>query len=217
MFTDQAANSIRDYKQPLKSAEDARKLSGIGPKISQQLDFVLQKYYREQGKRDTAPPKSGKETVAWFLQGMGEEYATLYSKLMLDKGYDNELILSDLTEADLDQVGVTLPGHRRTILLKSREMKSKGRESPSPTAPTVPAEPVPQSRVAEQIIDHTLQLYPRDSLLATLGISVHTNMGHDAQQAPHALKVFQTVRGGRLPPLLDSKFIENNCRYVQIW
>lgn len=61
------------------------------------------------------------------------------------------------------------------------------------------------------------QLYPRDSLLAGLGISVHTNMGHDQPEQPRGLQVFQTARGGRLPAQLDTKFIEHNSRYVQIW
>ncbi len=229
----QAANSIRDHKQPLKSAEDARKLSGIGPIISQQLDFVLQKYYRDQGKKDTTTaPTSGKEMVAWFLQGMGEEYTTLYSKLMLDKGYDNELILSDLTDEDLDKIGVTLPGHRRTIILKSQEMRHKregaannnnnSTNSAAVTASSSAGSPrtdqVPQSRVADQIIEQTLQLYPQHSLLAALGISVHTHMAaQPAEQNTTALKVFQTARGGRLPAQLDRNFIEKNCRYVQIW
>lgn len=175
----QAANSIRDHKQPLESAEDARKLSGIGPKISQQLDFVLQKYYREQGKNNNsaAPPKSGKEMVAWFLQGMDEEYTTLYSKLMLDKGYDNELVLSELTDADLDQIGVTLPGHRRTLTLKSREMKNKTHVTAATTSHTAAGtvapstESVPQSRVAEQIIEQTLQVGPAST--NTVYIYIH--------------------------------------------
>lgn len=185
---------------------------------------MLQKYYRDQGKKgNAAAPKSGKEMVAWFLQGMGEEYTTLYSKLMLDKGYDNELILSNLTDEDLTDIGVTLPGHRRTIKLKSQEMKhrasggSAGHAATSPSAAPPHTESVPQSRVADQIIEHTLQLYPRDSLLAGLGLSVHTNMGQGQPEQRKGLKVFQTARQGRLPALLDNTFIENNCRYVQIW
>lgn len=60
--------------------------------------------------------------VADWLQSFN--FAT-YTTNFLEKGYDSLFVCSHLEESDLDQLQITKPGHRKTILLKSKEIEEQ--------------------------------------------------------------------------------------------
>lgn len=49
----------------------------------------------------------------------------IYFNLFKDKGYDNIKLAAELTREDLDEIGVTIPGHRKMLLLAAAELKQK--------------------------------------------------------------------------------------------
>jgi len=70
--------------------------------------------------------------VAQFLQTIG---LLQYLSSFVSAGYDNALVLSNLDNDDLDHINITLPGHRKTILLHSKkysEIKTNGERATSP-------------------------------------------------------------------------------------
>ncbi len=49
----------------------------------------------------------------------------MYATNFMENGYDSLFVCSHLDENDLDQLQITRPGHRKTLLLKSKELAEK--------------------------------------------------------------------------------------------
>jgi hypothetical protein len=47
----------------------------------------------------------------------------IYLNLFKEKGYDNMKLLEELTQEDLDILGVVIPGHRKLLLIASSDLK----------------------------------------------------------------------------------------------
>ncbi len=53
---------------------------------------------------------------------LGSFNFSTYTAIFLDQGYDSLFVCSHLDESDLDLLQVTKPGHRKMLLLKSKEL-----------------------------------------------------------------------------------------------
>ena len=57
----------------------------------------------------------------WFQ----ENNLTSFKQLFLDNGYDELEVVSTITDSELREIGVNLPGHRKKILLKTMSLGKK--------------------------------------------------------------------------------------------
>jgi hypothetical protein len=68
-------------------------------------------------------------SVAEWLEEIG---LASYLEAFQTAGYDNILVCEELDESDLNNIGqITKPGHRKTLLLASKELKSRRKENPA--------------------------------------------------------------------------------------
>ncbi len=59
-------------------------------------------------------------TVGEWLSEIG---FSQYLEKFLAAGYDTLRVCQELTTEDLDMIGVTLPGHKKSIILASKELR----------------------------------------------------------------------------------------------
>lgn len=50
---------------------------------------------------------------------------TQYKQLLIENGYDELEVIAALTDSDLRELGVNLPGHRKKILMKTATLRKK--------------------------------------------------------------------------------------------
>jgi len=63
-------------------------------------------------------------------------YLTGYTTKFLQNGYDNMLAISNLDQTDLDTIGISLPGHRKTLMVASQRLREDDRKTTqSPALP----------------------------------------------------------------------------------
>lgn len=97
-------------------------LNGIGKFLAAKIDEILAMPQAPQME-----PVAGAETVVYprnveeWLAGIG---LSAYAEAFSAAGYDNLLVCEALSEDDLNHIGgITKPGHRKTLLLASQELK----------------------------------------------------------------------------------------------
>ena len=65
---------------------------------------------------------------AWFQ----ENNLASFKQLFLDNGYDELEVVAAITDSELREIGVNLPGHRKKILLKTLSLgKMKLEDDPA--------------------------------------------------------------------------------------
>ena len=57
----------------------------------------------------------------WFQ----ENKLSQYKELLVENGYDELEVIADLTDIDLRELGVNLPGHRKKILMRTATLRKK--------------------------------------------------------------------------------------------
>lgn len=57
----------------------------------------------------------------WFQ----ENKLSQYKELLVGNGYDEIEVIAALTESDLRELGVNLPGHRKKILMRTATLRKK--------------------------------------------------------------------------------------------
>eukprot|EP01122_Echinamoeba_exundans_P002227 TRINITY_DN12192_c0_g1_i1.p1 TRINITY_DN12192_c0_g1~~TRINITY_DN12192_c0_g1_i1.p1 ORF type:complete len:360 (+),score=46.80 TRINITY_DN12192_c0_g1_i1:45-1124(+) len=64
--------------------------------------------------------------AAWIRHWLSRvNLADNYSQQFVEAGYDNALVCSALDESDLDNIGIKVPGHRKTLLLLSKRTNAE--------------------------------------------------------------------------------------------
>lgn len=58
---------------------------------------------------------------AWFQ----ENNLNYFKQIFLDNGYDELEVVAAITDDELREIGVNLPGHRKKILLKTLTLRKK--------------------------------------------------------------------------------------------
>lgn len=77
------------------------------------------------------------EFHSWF----DETKLTPYKQMFLDNGYDDLEVIAAITDDELREIGVNLPGHRKKILLKASCLRKKMKlDEDSEDAKQVPSE-----------------------------------------------------------------------------
>ena len=61
------------------------------------------------------------EVHTWFQ----ETKLTQYKEMFLENGYDDLEVIAAITDDELREIGVNLPGHRKKILLKASSLRKK--------------------------------------------------------------------------------------------
>ena len=61
------------------------------------------------------------EVHNWFQ----ETKLTQYEQMFLENGYDDLEVIAAITDDELREIGVNLPGHRKKILLKASSSRKK--------------------------------------------------------------------------------------------
>ena len=61
------------------------------------------------------------ELHTWFQ----ETKLTQYEEMFLENGYDDLEVIAAITDDELREIGVNLPGHRKKILLKASSLRKK--------------------------------------------------------------------------------------------
>ena len=61
------------------------------------------------------------EVHNWFQ----ETKLTQYEQMFLENGYDVLEVIAAITDDELREIGVNLPGHRKKILLKASSLRKK--------------------------------------------------------------------------------------------
>jgi len=133
----------------------------IGKVIAELLDPVLAEYYASQAYirsqalatanaivAPATPPRvsSTREALmaatstpfsveAWLKAISCDRYLDKF----LELGYDNVLVLQELTDEDLNTLGIQLAGHRRTLLLAAQRLKEGADATATATTTTVAA------------------------------------------------------------------------------
>ena len=57
----------------------------------------------------------------WFQ----ENKLSQYKELLVENGYDELEVIAALTDSDLRELGVNLPGHRKKILMRTATLRKK--------------------------------------------------------------------------------------------
>jgi hypothetical protein len=135
--------SIKACPHPLTSGKEAMKLDGIGKYIGAKIDEILeaeaanptqswaQDGVTQQNFPSAAPPSATNypATVQDWLKEIG---LSSYFDAFVEAGYDNLLVCEELEDSDLNHIGsIIKPGHRKTILLASKELKERKRRGPT--------------------------------------------------------------------------------------
>ena len=61
------------------------------------------------------------ELHTWFQ----ETKLTQYEDMFVENGYDDLEVIAAITDGELREIGVNLPGHRKKILLKASSLRKK--------------------------------------------------------------------------------------------
>jgi len=142
-----AVKAIKAHDATIRTGNEAQQIKHIGPSTASKIDAIIGEWERKFGTSSSTAPTSADvpppshsvsvapiqpvsmlpappETVtAWF----DEIGLSSYCKPLMELGYDNFDVCEELTEDDLSLVAELQkkPGHRKTLLLRSRELKQR--------------------------------------------------------------------------------------------
>eukprot|EP00128_Syssomonas_multiformis_P013501 Colp12_sorted_trinity150504_noHs@33056 len=129
----------RQQQQPgrgMQRTDTLRALPAPTPTKSEKTEQPSRKRRRQENKgaeqgedgsatdtevEDTEEGKAQQAVQQWLTShGFGK-----YAEAFIDAGFDNLVLLSNLTEEDLDMVRVTKPGHRKGLLVEVAKLKEQ--------------------------------------------------------------------------------------------
>ena len=111
---------MREHPDPITSGSAAKKINGIGDYIASRIDSIIKLHSSMESKSTTAPQKPVPKSVDEWLNTLN---LSQYIDNFVKNGYDNLKICSELTAEDISILQITLPGHKRTLEIATKELK----------------------------------------------------------------------------------------------
>lgn len=153
--------TLENHTEEITSGTQCQGLKRIGAFIGKKIDEIIEQYDKEKKKADllTSLPDTnsqnsieGPKSVKEWLDSLS---LSQYLQRFNDAGFDHLISCQNLTQQDIDHIGIVTPGHIKRLQIASKLLGATSFPSTAPNFSNV----IKHTTITNDIIPHTIALH----------------------------------------------------------